>query len=339
MPPGVQYREIAPVAPARLKDRMLVLLRALRVVLASHAQVVHIHDPDFLPLAVVARFRGKCAIYDVHEYYGVHMRTLLRRRWLGRAVGSLWDLVELALARLVGNASVVAPSMAPRLERAGVTVAVTPNHASARDFSRAVGPGSIVPSRQQAVVSIGTLDETRGALLLPAIARALNAAHPEARFLVIRRFLSSAQERALADEMQPGASPIDWLKPLPSNELADLLRTVTVGLSILLPGGQNEQVVSTKLFEYMSQGLAIVASDLPGQRSTLEPIGCAVFVPANAPPAEYAEVIASLLRDPERASAMGQRGQDALFRSLTWEQNGAVALIDLYERLGKVNSS
>ena len=136
---------------------------------------------------------------------------------------------------------------------------------------------------------------------------------------------------SLASEEQY-ADVIDFVAPVSSADLGEMLSEFGIGLSLLQPVGQYPITTSTKLFEYMSQALAIVASDLPGTRVCIEPAGCGVLVPATDA-AKYVEAIVELVDDPERALEMGRRGRTEFEETYNWEAVSAVALVDLYRDL------
>jgi glycosyltransferase involved in cell wall biosynthesis len=103
-------------------------------------------------------------------------------------------------------------------------------------------------------------------------------------------------------------------------------------LVVLHPERGYKESLPIKLFEYMSAGLPVIASDFPYWRELLEPIGCASFVdPLD--PVRIAAAIDDLLSNEERAREMGMRGAAAVRERLNWEQE-APKLFDLYARLG-----
>lgn len=72
-------------------------------------------------------------------------------------------------------------------------------------------------------------------------------------------------------------------------------------------------------------------SDAPGWREIVERYECGLAVNAEDP-RSVAAAISELLRDPERARAMGGRGREAVMRELNWDRE-APRLLGLYERL------
>jgi len=85
------------------------------------------------------------------------------------------------------------------------------------------------------------------------------------------------------------------------------------------------------LFEYMSAGLPVIASNFPAWRTLIEQAGCGLTVnPLNV--REIADAITWILEHPAEAEAMGKRGQAAVLSTYNWDTQVA-SLLDLYERL------
>ena len=63
----------------------------------------------------------------------------------------------------------------------------------------------------------------------------------------------------------------------------------------------------TKLVEYMALGKAVVANDHPEQSEVIEQSGAGLLCGWDEE--EFADAIVELLRDPERAAAMGRAGR------------------------------
>jgi glycosyltransferase involved in cell wall biosynthesis len=84
-----------------------------------------------------------------------------------------------------------------------------------------------------------------------------------------------------------------------------------------------------KMFEYMSAGLPLIASDFPLWREIVEGNDCGVCVdPAD--PAAIAEAIDRLVENPDLARRMGENGQRAVHERYNWaiEEKKLLALYD-----------
>jgi glycosyltransferase involved in cell wall biosynthesis len=114
-------------------------------------------------------------------------------------------------------------------------------------------------------------------------------------------------------------------------QVRDLLARARIGIVTLHPTGNYVNSQPTKLYEYMSAGLPVVASDFPVWRKVVDGAQCGLLVdPMN--PAAIAEALVWLLQHPEEAEAMGRRAQKAVLESYSWEREAAV-LAGIYREL------
>jgi glycosyltransferase involved in cell wall biosynthesis len=85
------------------------------------------------------------------------------------------------------------------------------------------------------------------------------------------------------------------------------------------------------MFEYMSAGVPIVASDFPMWREIVSEADCGILVDPLDPKA-IANAIAWLLIHPDDATRMGRNGLTAVRQKYNWTSQ-AEKLKDLYARL------
>ena len=104
-----------------------------------------------------------------------------------------------------------------------------------------------------------------------------------------------------------------------------------IGLAVLQPIGQYVDVLPTKLFEYMSLGIPVVAADYPLCREVVEGSRCGLVVD----PTDFRAIgkaISALAADPEQAKAMGERGKTQVAVRYSWAVEEK-ALLAVYSRL------
>lgn len=96
----------------------------------------------------------------------------------------------------------------------------------------------------------------------------------------------------------------------------DLIGAATVTISANRPEYRTRIGVSpVKLAEYLASGRAVVATDLPGLKETLEETGAGVVVPVDA--SAMSDAILDLL-DPERADKLGVSGRRIAEERYAW---------------------
>ena len=94
--------------------------KALRLALATRAQVYHVHSPEFIPWALILRALGKPVIYDAHEAYRDKLATRtyvprLLRTFVGRAINLLERVASHLLSHVFAADGHVAAQFRPGL--------------------------------------------------------------------------------------------------------------------------------------------------------------------------------------------------------------------------------
>lgn len=83
-----------------------------------------------------------------------------------------------------------------------------------------------------------------------------------------------------------------------------------------------------KLFEYMSHGRAIVASDLPVLREVLEDGVNCLLRPSDRPQA-WADAVTDLVADRALRSRLGDEARRQFLELYTWRRRADLVLADL----------
>jgi len=115
------------------------------------------------------------------------------------------------------------------------------------------------------------------------------------------------------------------------NGVRDVMSRSMTGLVILHPTINYIDSLPVKMFEYMSAGLPVIASNFPLWKEIVEGNKCGICVdPLN--PREIAEAIQWMIEHPEEAKAIGENGRRAAEEKYNWEFEEA-KLLSLYQRL------
>jgi glycosyltransferase involved in cell wall biosynthesis len=131
--------------------------------------------------------------------------------------------------------------------------------------------------------------------------------------------------------IRDGWNHVDYHSCVAPPEARRLMAECRIGLALLQPIGQNVDVVPTKLFEYMSLGIPVIASDYPACRAVVVATGCGLLVDPSDPH-HIGGAIRELANDPRRARAMGERGREAVAREFNWAIEES-RLLDVYRHL------
>lgn len=97
------------------------------------------------------------------------------------------------------------------------------------------------------------------------------------------------------------------------------------GLALLKPVGDYPDSYTTKLFEYMALGLAVVTSDFPLYQQVVETHGCGFCVsPYDAQ--ALAEKLRWLIEHPAERHRMGNQGREAVKNKYNWASEERILL-------------
>jgi glycosyltransferase involved in cell wall biosynthesis len=157
----------------------------------------------------------------------------------------------------------------------------------------------------------------------------------EAVALHVRGAASSGERRrltALARECG-GAARLHFHEPVPPGELLSRAAEHDVGLALEMPGTENHRLTaSNKLFVYLLAGLAVAATDVPGQRSILEnwPGVGFLYTPGDA--LGLAAGLRRWLEEPDELRRCRRTALEAARRRWNWEIESR-ALLAVVERL------
>ncbi|MEM5647603.1 glycosyltransferase [Bacillus cereus] len=118
---------------------------------------------------------------------------------------------------------------------------------------------------------------------------------------------------------------------LPLSKVYSYYNKSHVGLAILHPEENYLRSLATKIFEYMSVGIPVVASNFPEWKQLIDDAQCGKVVdPYNIE--QIADNIELLLKDNESAIQLGKNGFNAYKQKYNWEIEEQ-KLVELYKRL------
>lgn len=321
---GVRIRAL-PSPKSRVERMLFTTFHLLKLALKEKAHVYHFHDPELIPVGIALRGLGKHVIYDVHEDVP---KQVLAKQWIppllrplvARLVAAFEWLASRAISRIV----VVTPSIKSRFPD-GKTVLV-------QNFPilDELVPAQEQPydSREALVTYVGGISVERGihemVESLTLLPDNLNA-----RLRLAGRFVPTSLRTSIQNTS--GWERVDYLGWQSREGVGQLLGQSRIGLVVLHPTPNHLESQPIKLYEYMSAGIPVIASNFPTWRKIVEGVGCGLVVdPMDAE--EIAEAIHYLLANPSEAREMGIRGQKAVRDMYNWAVE-AEKLLAMYEEL------
>lgn len=309
----------------RLARMTLGAWRMWRAVKAARPKVAHFHDPELIPVGLALKIAGIKVIYDVHEDVP---RQILGKHWIPgwarRPVAGMASAAEWVAAAAFDGIVAATPTIAARFPKAKtVTVQNFPlldelQTPDAKPFAE----------RPVRAVYVGGISEIRGAReMMEAISLV-----PE-RYGLRLALGGSFSPISLRGELEalPGWAYVDALGWLQRSDVASLLSEARMGLVLFHPAPNHVDAQPNKLFEYMSAGIPVIASDFPLWRKIVDGAGCGLLVdPLDA--AAIAGAMTWFLDHSKEAETMGRQGREAVESHYNWAPE-AEKLLALYGRL------
>lgn len=286
------------------------------------ADLYHFHDPELIPHGMLLARSGKRVIYDAHEDLPgqIYSKDWVPLRVRPMVAGLAQRLEEHGAACF--SAVVAAtPFIATLFERSAKRVAVINNYPLmgelvAQDHSNGV--------ERDSVCYVGGIDDIRG------IREAVQAIDKTPSPLLLAGVFANA---ALRNEViqYPGWSKVKEYGFVDRKGVSEIMRRSFCGLVTLhrVPNFFNSQPI--KMFEYMSAGVPVIASDFPLWREVIEGNQCGICVNQNDPDA-IAAAIRYLHEHPGEVARMGSNGRQVVEEKYRWDRE-EIKLVRLYQDL------
>jgi glycosyltransferase involved in cell wall biosynthesis len=314
---GVTFKPFEPIRSRAKRSYQIParVLGALRPIL-SDVDLIHFHDLDLLPWMAFLSL-GKQVIYDCHENYP---EGILTKTWIPKPIRypAAWSvrLSQFTFSRIIGNI-VLVTSVQLRDFSARVHKLFLYNYASG-EMSNNVSDD--YNSRTDGVIFTGSQYEENGSLLVLEVADRLRNRLPNVQFYVPDRFYDlnfRARYVAEIEARNLGKTMILYPNMLP-HELIKMLNRATIAVAPNLRLPSQENLVPTKLFEYMAAGLPIVSSDLPTATRVVAENDSGILANPEDPET-FVNAIVRLVEDRAMARRLGQNGRRAFAEKYSWE--------------------
>lgn len=296
----------------RVTRMMLGGFRVTRKGLTLDGQIYHLHDPELIPFGLFLKMRGKRVIYDAHEDTP---KDIMSKPWvpvpLRRFASVCYRMLEMFCLRRVDAVITVHEKIATRLRQ------VQPSIWLVRNYPILDHDYAVPEDRIRRFVWLGMLSPIRGSQQIMTALQKI----PGARLDVIGQIRESVK---LTPE-------VTYLGEFPQQEAFRTASRYLAGLVTFLPAPNHVDALPNKLFEYMSLGLPVIASDFPGWHHIVQEAGAGLFVDPESPES-IAEALKWVLDHPQEAREMGENGRRAVHERYSWATE-AKQLLKLYSGL------
>lgn len=305
---GVAINDVG-TSSGRLDRVRNVTRRVLARAIEIDASIYHFHDPELIPAGLKLKRLGKRVIFDSHEdvpqqLLGKPYLNKLSRKILSHAMTAY----ETWSCRQFDAIVAATPFIRDKFLRANDRTVDINNFPLLGELA---SPELEAEARTK-VCYVGGITANRGAR---EIIRAMESVQSDVRLELAGRF----SEPALGVEVRQyaGWRRVDEMGFLDRDGVRGVLGRSFAGLVTLHPIINYLDSLPIKMFEYMSAGIPVIASDFPLWRGIVEGNGCGVCVdPLNA--RSIAEAIDYIFLNPELARTMGKNGRQAVLQQYNW---------------------
>ena len=307
----------------RLNRVLKTTRRVFNKAIEIDAQIYHLHDPELIPIGLRLRRLGKRVIFDAHEDVP---KQLLVKPYLGpfrrRILAYLFSRYErYACSRLDGIVAAT-PSIGDKFVSINARTTVISNFPLLDELHAEVS----WDNKRDQVCYVGVISEIRG---IREIIESLGDVKSSAKLMLAGMF---AEEDVESDvKTLPGWKRVSALGFVDRNRMRHLLGESVAGLVTFHPLPNHIDAQPNKMFEYMSAGIPVIASNFPLWREIIEGNDCGICVdPLDS--SAIASAIDELVTDRGKAQILGENGRNAVLNQYNWPAEEE-KLLSLYSSL------
>lgn len=319
---SLQIEDLGKPSRRRLGRAIFGNWRAFRRVRKASPAIVHFHDPELIPAALLLKLAGIKVIYDIHEDVPKQVlgKTYIKPALLRRLSSSVIRSLERFAVNRFDAAVVVVESIARRFPE-DKTVLV-------RNFPRADimkrSEGVSEDSSKFIINYSGSLTRARG---IVDLVKAMEFLPDHAELQLFGKW----HPATLQDECKalPGWSKCRFLGRVSHETVVHHMQKAHLGVHLTHDIPNYIGGLATKVFEYLSLGVPVLTTETGDRR---EIYGDLVSYTEPENPEATAEAIRGILDDYERVSNRAQENVPRVREIYSWE-NEAARLLELYDRL------
>jgi len=318
-----------PTAERRLKRMTKIAYNLYRMALEQEAAIYHFHDPELIPVGLLLLARRRKVVYDIHEDVPrslfSHSRDYMPK-YIKKPLSLLIECFENLAVRKFSALVTATNAICKRFQYLNKNLRVINNYPILNELIQTTSIPWI--DRPISVAYIGAISIERG------IKQMVETMEYLSKDLHVSLELAGAFSPIhIRDEISklPGWKHVNELGFVNRNEVARILGQVKAGLVLFHPEPNHVESQPNKIFEYMSAGIPVIASDFPLWRELIKKNDCGILVDPLDTKA-ICEAIKYLFENPKEAEAMGKHGRSAVEKYYNWDIEKE-KLLELYYRL------
>jgi glycosyltransferase involved in cell wall biosynthesis len=275
-----------------------------------NADIYHLHDPELIPIGLKIKKNGKKVIFDSHE--DVPMQILSKpylNSFLLRVISKIYSTYEKNTLKKLDFIITATPFIRDKIARWHISVTDINNYPILGEFDIITDQK---PSDVFFICYVGGITEIRG---IRQMVKALEYCKTNVRLKLAGNFFPlSLREEVMRYK---GWEKVDELGFLDREAIRGVYSESVAGLVTLLPIQNYLDSLPVKMFEYMSSGMVVIASDFPLFKEIIEKNECGICIDPNNPN-DIAAAIDHVVVNSGKTYQMGQNGRRAVKEKYNW---------------------
>ena len=275
----------------------------LKYILKNRPEIIHLHDPELIPLGLILKFFKIKIVFDSHEDIPLQ---ILNKNYLSKPSAKLISLLSYIFQWLTlpFYSALITPTETIKgklllLNKKTISIK---NYPSLKDFNNK----KLEHSYDVHPIYVGALSTNRG---IDNLCKASLLMKKPLNINFYGKFDTVQYENSILNKYRD--YPVSFKGFLPLEKLINKIKDSSVGLVTLKPIPNYIEALPIKMFEYMACSIPIIISDFPLWRKIVETYKCGLI---------------------DEAKEMGRNGRKAIEEFYNWE-NEYSKLENLYKSL------
>ncbi|BCD67952.1 glycosyltransferase family 4 protein [Nitratiruptor sp. YY09-18] len=308
------------------KERIFKLRKlAFQKAVEIDADIYHFHDPELLPVGLKLKKLGRMVIYDVHEDVP---RQILSKPYLNKFIKPIisksFEIYENRAAKKFDAIITATPHIRNRFLKINSNTVDINNYPKLNELYEPVE----WINRKNEICYIGGITKIRGIIeLIKALEYTDTILHLAGNF----------ESKELEKEVKslPGWKKVKYYGFVGREKVNEILKLVKIGIVTLHPITNYIYSQPIKMFEYMSAGIPVIASNFSLWKEIVEKGNCGICVDPLSPK-EIANAINNVLGNDKIAKNMGENGRKLVENKYNWKSEEK-KLFELYIKIIEKN--